>query len=998
MSRTIYVIFATFLLTFGQLAAQTADKSGYNQHLERAEELFDASSFRSAKVEYSKARRLTTRSQIDQRARLDYYITICAAKIGEPNAMEQIDQFIANYPTSIYRNRIRFDKANLLYQKGDYVEAVREYVALDRGNLSSAELDEYNFKLGHSFFVVDDMSNARTSFSQVRPDGEYGVHATYYTAYIEYISGDYNRAKHRFLTIANNPSYRDVIPFYILQIEFLEGNYDYVLENGDDLLARATGERVAEIARIMGEAWFHKNDYAKTILYLDRYKEAGGEMGRTENYLYGYSKYLRNDVGDAIYALSQAVGPDDKLTQNAAYHLGGCYLRADDKHRAMQSFSMASSADYDPQIREDALFNYGKLQYELGSGVFNEAINVLNKYITEYPESPRLNEAREYLIAAYYNSSNYDAAYAAIKLIPNPDNNIRTAYQKIAYFRGLEAYSEGDVEGARRYLLESLQNRFNPKYTALTQFWLAELHYKEGEYGKAIPLYRQYINLSPETEKEHTMAMYNLGYSYFNNKNWSDATGWFTRFLNSYSANDNYRADALNRRGDAYFTQRQFAQATADYNSVLRVGGSGKYHAQYQKAMIDGLQGNRSAKVSSLQSIIASGEGEYVGEALFEQGRTYVVAERFNDAVKVLKRFVDNYPSSDKYLAALSELGLAYQNLGDNKSALNYYKQVAAKAPNSQEARDALSAAKSIYVDMNNVDGYIAFARGVGVETDTGVVARDSLSYMAAERVYMTSNDRGRIIATFDDYLEKFPRGAYRANALYYVSEHHIGAHQYSRAIERLGELAEMHYNSYTVRGLEKLAPLSYEQRQFEMAAKSYKKLAETSVNPETKGSAYEGYLKSIGETANGAAIMAAADEVLAVSGLPESTQRSAKFLKAGQLRKSGETQSALSLYRELATESKSREGAEATYRVIEALYAEGDYGAAEKRILEFAKQNTPHTYWLGSAFLTLGDIYVQKGDNFQARATLQSIVDGYSPTDDGVVEAARERIKNLGN
>ena len=38
----------------------------------------------------------------------------------------------------------------------------------------------------------------------------------------------------------------------------------------------------------------------------------------------------------------------------------------------------------------------------------------------------------------------------------------------------------------------------------------------------------------------------------------------------------------------------------------------------------------------------------------------------------------------------------------------------------------------------------------------------------------------------------------------------------------------------------------------------------------------------------------------------------------------------------------------------------------------------------------------VKQGNNFQARATYQSIVDGYTPADDGIVAEAKARIKNL--
>ncbi len=64
-----------------------------------------------------------------------------------------------------------------------------------------------------------------------------------------------------------------------------------------------------------------------------------------------------------------------------------------------------------------------KLRYELGGGVFNEAINILKEYIERYPSSERATAARELLVAAYYNSRDYDAAYEAIKSDPAAMND-----------------------------------------------------------------------------------------------------------------------------------------------------------------------------------------------------------------------------------------------------------------------------------------------------------------------------------------------------------------------------------------------------------------------------------------------------------------------------------------------------------------------------------------------------------------------------------------------
>ena len=78
-------------------------------------------------------------------------------------------------------------------------------------------------------------------------------HATYYIAYIDYSRGDLQAAKREFASIADNPAYEPIIPFYLLQIEFREKNYDYVVANGIPLLAKATEARQQEISRIVSE-------------------------------------------------------------------------------------------------------------------------------------------------------------------------------------------------------------------------------------------------------------------------------------------------------------------------------------------------------------------------------------------------------------------------------------------------------------------------------------------------------------------------------------------------------------------------------------------------------------------------------------------------------------------------------------------------------------------------------------------------------------------------
>ena len=73
--------------------------------------------------------------------------------------------------------------------------------------------------------------------------------------------------------------------------------------------------------------------------------------------------------------------------------------------------------------------------------------------------------------------------------------------------------------------------------------------------------------------------------------------------------------------------------------------------------------------------------------------------------------------------------------------ALKYYEQVATDYPGTPEADNALTSIKNIYVRKDNVDEYLDFVTGLG--QDITLREQDSLSYTAAEIVYMRGDCAG---------------------------------------------------------------------------------------------------------------------------------------------------------------------------------------------------------------------------------------------------------------
>ncbi len=985
-----YILLTVLLCATLELPAASSEPGAF---IDRGRELFDFGRWTDARHEFLAARSVLGPDSQAEAETIDFFLAACAVELGSADAEGALKRFLVEHPRSAYGNDVRFALGSYYCAQGDMERAREALRTTDYEALSAPRREQYDIRMGCVEFSDGNYDRAYDYFDRIAPRSKYADHALYYKSYIDYAEGRSGRAKQGFKALESSDSYGDLVPYYLLQLEFREGNYRYVVEQGDALVARAVPERRAELERVIAESWFRLEDFGQAVRHFEAFRLAGGEFDRDASYLLGFSLYRTARYADAVEWLRKACGPEDALTQNASYHLADCYLRAGDKQAAMQAFAMASDERFDAVVAEDALFNYAKLQYELGGGAFNGAIGLLTRYLERYPASPRAGEAQTLLIAAYYNSRDYDAAYRAIKASPAADSELRAALQKIAYFRGLEAFSAGDLAEAGRCLQESAAVGVSPKYSALGTFWQGEIAFAQGDYSVAAAKYNAYLRRAPSSEREYAFAWYNLGYCAFSRQRLTEAGQSFRRFLESYTPRDRYRADACNRLGDVHYAAREFEEAVREYERSIALGTPEQHYAAYKRALTLGILGQIDRKTEALQQIVAGG-GEYADAASYELGRSYIVRERYSEGAAQLEKFLADYPASPRRVQAFSDLGLAYLNLGDRQKSLQYYGRVVEAAPRSSEARDAMAGIREIYVSEDDVDGYFDYVAEAGMESDLTSISRDSLSFVAAQRLYLTN--RHEIAArSLRSYVRSYPKGSYRADALYYLSDCYLRLGQRSEAIATLSELAALGANRYAPVVLDKLSEMTFADRRYDEAAAAYRQLYEVAPTSAEREKAMTGYVRATIAAGDDSRIETMAADVCNRPDAGATALREARFARAEQLRRQDRRAEASKLYRELSSEVRTPEGSAAVYYLLEDTFALGDMERTEKEIFAYSER-APQAYWLAKAYILLGDLYLRKGDAFQARATWQSVADGYSPADDGIVAEAKARIRKL--
>lgn len=997
--KTSRIIFLLLLFAFvpGLLKAQqTVYYQSVSPEIQKAKELYLARNYISALNLFEQIAANSDENS-DLKAEAMYYKALCGLKLDNENAEKQIAEFMAKFPESSFRNRVLYEEAVYQFDKKKYSTVIKSLDNLDKTELSFDERIKLNYMHGYSNFEMKKMDAALLDFAEIKEGNSiYAAPAQYYWGHIQYLNGNYESALNEFLKLKKNPVFEKVIPFYISQIYYKQGKYSEVVDYTTPIINTVSADQQPELSRILGDSYFHLRKFKEAVQFLEFYLSDKNNKGREENYMLGYCYYLGSEEAKAIPYLEIASKGKDELAQNAYYHLADCYVTTNDKNKARQAFEAASEMDFDPKIKEDALFNYAKITYELSYSPFNETIKAFDKYISLYPNAERNDVAYDYLVKVYMSTSNYRDAMASIENIKVKSPSVKKAYQRVAYYRALESFNNLDYTGAIENFDKSIDaGDFNKNYRALALFWKAEALFRINDFNQSINAYNVFLKSSGAFSlPEYKTAHYNLAYAYFQLKDYDAASDFFRKYLNLENGlRSDKVADASNRLGDCYFLKRDYTSAISNYDKALKINSYDADYALYQKAFCLGLQRDYQGKITALQNLIQNyPKSSYQDDALYEIGRTY---ERLNQpqlAINSYKNLVSNFPGSNFLNKALIQLGLNYYNANDFQSSVNYYKQVVDRSPNGPEMQAALAGMKNSYMEMNDVDSYISYTNKLGPGVQVSVNEQDSLTFQAAEKLYMTQDKKA--IPQLEHYISQFPSGAFALNAHYYLAQLAYAAGDFAKALAGYEYVIAQPDNTFTETSLLRAAGLQYNAKNYTQALAWFDRLAKFSNSGNNLQESHTGVMRCQFNLGNYQACIDAALQVLNSDKVSDILKRETNYKLAVSYYNTGNKEKAFPILKKLSEDTNSAEGAEAKYLVSEILFENGQLKDSENEIMDFIDKNSPHQFWLAKSFILLSDIYQKNGDEFQAKHTLQSILENYPESDDGIMETARQKLQ----
>jgi tetratricopeptide (TPR) repeat protein len=983
------LLFFVFSAT-ATFAQNTYTQQDENLHFANGMELWEKQKYAAAREAFRKQKEQEPQNLLSIEAA--YYEAIAALYAGSAESLMLAQRFVSQYPEHPKAVLIYDEIGKYHYRQKDYPKAIEylEKVATDR--LSPERRLETQFQLGCAYFTQKQYDKAIGQLAPLKKyKNTYTQAAAYYTGYSYFQKEKYAEALADLLQAREEAEFQANANYLITYIYYKQKNYDEVIRFGEGLPANTP----ADAYLMVGDAYFQKQNYPKAVIFFDTYRNRGGKLSGEVAYRVALAYYETTQYDKAILGFREVatVGSGNQeispLAQNATYYLGLSYLKVENKAFALTAFEQARRATHSPEIARYSDFYFGKLSFE--NGRFQEAIKALRAYVQAYPRSPEAAEANELITEAYLNGDNYTEALAYIEALEARSSKVNAAYQQLAFAKGAQEFNREQYENAIASFEKSLRFPADKNLEVSALFYIGETYSLGKKYAEAESFYQRALQ-SSGTGEQKNKALYALGYAFYNQKKYKEAKEYFERFLQTGPTTKNILADAHLRLADCLYLLKNYNEALQQYDRALAEKVAEPDFAYFQKGVIFSIQGKESQARAELDKVINGFRNSpYYDDALFQKAQIDLEKNRHQEAIEGFSRLLRDTPKSNIVPFALLKRGVAYNNAGNPAKAIDDYKRIIEEHTSSKAASNALYGLQTLMGEAGRTNEFNALlVKYKNANPDSNTL--ESIEFDAAKDLYFKQS-YPKAIQALTLFIQEYPRSEYVFDARYYLGESYFRTNDLDNALKTHIQVAKEQKSSSYNRALQRIAEIEIGRGNWRNVITYSRLLARNPANKREEVAAWSNLMEGYFQNRQLDSSLFFANELIN-NGNSNPARAKAMLFRGKVSYQRGENEKALNEFLATVNAFKDENGAEAQYLIAEILYKQKQYKQSLDKLFELNDLFRSYEQWRGRSFLLIADNYVALDERFQARATLNSIIE--NAKDPQLVAEAREKLKKI--
>ncbi len=992
-------ILLTFVFQTSILAQSTLNYTDASIHFRNGQEHFESKNYEAARAEFNlflDYDKTLLEKEDGNKVWAEYYVAMCSLYLGYSETELLANRFVRNYPEHPVAGNLYKEIGNYFFEQGDYARAV-DYLK------KSPKSDEgAQYRLAISYFSLQNYTEALIIFDKLK-DGtnENAMASSYYAGIINFRAGRYKEATPDFKKAEKSAEYRSEIPGWLAHSYYRQGKFAEMLAYTEPLLReKNSGRKLEDVALLTAEVYFQQANYEKAASYYTIYRNYKSQvMLPAVAYRYGYSLYKTDQFAPAAEQLKNVAAVRDTLGQYASFILGVCYLKANNPNYALGAFDQARKNNYNKSVTEDADFNHAKVLLDLNRG--NEAIKALEEFLRKYPSTKYEDEANELVSEAYLASNNYQAALAYIEGLPRRSTRTNTAYQRIAYNQGVKMYNDERYIDAIPYFDKSLATPVNAETKYSANFWKAEALSADKKYNEAIPMYQSIItsvdNTTPNLYELQSKSRYSLAYSYYNTKDYDKANKLFREYADRMKTSGDSQSyqDAIVRLGDTYFAAKSYDAALKYYDQAIAGKGADRDYANYQKGLVMILKGNDAGARAAFQKVQSDfPQSLYVDNAIYQDANLDFTAGRYIPAITGFTKLINDKPQSSLVPASLLKRAVAFQNTTNHEGAISDYKNILKNYSTEPQSKDALA---GIQDELNEVGRPEEFTQILNDyqranPLDNSVVG---MEYESARALFYSEKyDKATIALT--EYVRKNPISIESYEAKYLIAEAYFKLGNKQEALNWYYIVIKDRKYKALTKAISRAAEIEYAAGNFKGAITNYRNLLVSASDKKDQQTALIALMESYYQTTKTDSTLYFAREVSNSSDVVLGAKSKATLYMGKIYMAKNDYPKAIESFNQTIALVKDDFGAEAQYLISQMLYNQKKYKESSEMIMaKFRNEfSDAADKIVGKAYILLSDNFVGLDNFFQARATLNSLIENIADKD--IVAEAKTKLKAI--
>ncbi len=927
-----------------------------------------------------------------------YYAALCLINVEEyDGAISELEEFVNKYIYSNFRDIALYKLGTLYFEKKEYHKCRERLNSIIKEYTASEFVGSSYYWIGKSFTVENNFEHA-VEFLQIainsKRSNKYVDHSIYSLALLYEENNDYTNAikyydellaYHKNSGLAPNAQLRIGICYFYLK------EYDStVLELSDPLIKRLPKYYQIEAQYILANTFYRLKEYENAAdtyrLILKQIQK--GERANLMQYGLAWVYFQMHRFDDAFNVFDMlSKTARDTIAINSLYWSAECKRYSDKVEDALSIYKKFLEKYPDDKLASKVKYNLGIVYYD------NEKMPSSERFLLSSTQSSDdITSGRAFTLLGELSLDKNEIDEAYNYFNNALDINSLSPHLKFRAMLGLGVsnfyLNKNDESISIFKKLIKLDNQFEKDKV---NFFLAEAYFSKGNYSSALIHFKK---VSESSNAVGGQALYGKAYSYFNLKDYANASFLFRRFISKYPNNKKI-VDANLRLADSYYGVKDYSRASNIYekifssNKVLLKNDYAYY--QYSQALFKAGKSSKAIdKLNYLQEKFPA--SKYSDDAQYLIGWIYFQRGEFERAVKSYKGIFSRYPNSAISPIAYYSIGDSYYNIGEYDSAIVYYEKLIENYPNTRFIYDAINGIQYCYLAQDEQDLAVNYIDNFISNNPNNKLA-DKIFYKKGD-IYFSNNQYALAKSSFLNFVESYPNSNFIPEAHFRIGKCDVNLENIDDAVERFGFAV----NNYlkTDAGISSVLELSkiYTQRgNFDAAINLYDHAL--SSLPESQKIPEIWYMKAL-------ALIEKMDLTDAYSTLnhiivnySESVFAAKSKIELGTLELvRGSYKNAESLFKELGDNRLDDIGAQAQYLYGLTLYEQKKYDDAISALVRVRSVFAMYDEWYSKSLIKLGDCYKEVSEKSKAREMYRAVIKRHE--NDELGKEANQKLKEL--